>query len=126
LALALTAGMVSTVNPCGFAMLPAYLAWFVSDDSDVHLDLAQRLRRALGVIVSVAIGFMIVFTLVGLLMEAGVRIFMRYVPWAALVIGAGLVVVGVAMLAGSRVGGCRSPIVADRLTVDIGRWSVSA
>ncbi|MSV49377.1 MAG: cytochrome c biogenesis protein CcdA, partial [Actinobacteria bacterium] len=26
LALAFSAGMVATVNPCGFAMLPAYLA----------------------------------------------------------------------------------------------------
>ena len=28
-ALAITAGMVATVNPCGFALLPAYLAAFV-------------------------------------------------------------------------------------------------
>lgn len=29
LALAFTAGMVATVNPCGFAMLPAYLSYFL-------------------------------------------------------------------------------------------------
>ena len=29
LALAFTAGMVATVNPCGFAMLPAYLGYFL-------------------------------------------------------------------------------------------------
>ena len=28
-ALAFAAGLVSTVNPCGFAMLPAYLSYFV-------------------------------------------------------------------------------------------------
>ena len=28
-ALAFTAGMVATVNPCGFAMLPAYLSYFL-------------------------------------------------------------------------------------------------
>ena len=29
LALAFAAGMVATVNPCGFAMLPAYLSYFM-------------------------------------------------------------------------------------------------
>lgn len=81
-------------------MLPAYLAWFVSDDSDTDLDLTQRLRRALGVIAAVAAGFIVVFTIIGVLFEAGVRVFIDYVPWAALVIGAGLVIMGVAMLAG--------------------------
>jgi cytochrome c-type biogenesis protein len=27
---AFAAGMVATVNPCGFAMLPAYLGWFLA------------------------------------------------------------------------------------------------
>ena len=29
LALAFSAGMIATVNPCGFAMLPAYLSYFL-------------------------------------------------------------------------------------------------
>ena len=33
LVLALAAGMLATVNPCGFAMLPAYLAWFLGLDA---------------------------------------------------------------------------------------------
>ena len=32
-ALAFTAGMVATVNPCGFAMLPAYLSYFLGLES---------------------------------------------------------------------------------------------
>ena len=32
--LALTAGMLATVNPCGLPMLPAYLSFFISDGSD--------------------------------------------------------------------------------------------
>ena len=34
IALAFTAGLVATVNPCGFAMLPAYLSWYLEGDSD--------------------------------------------------------------------------------------------
>ncbi len=33
-ALALTAGMAATVNPCGFALLPAYLSAFIGLDDD--------------------------------------------------------------------------------------------
>ncbi|MBA2575429.1 MAG: hypothetical protein H0V05_02115 [Euzebyaceae bacterium] len=34
-ALAFTAGLVASVNPCGFAMLPAYLSFLIgSDDRD--------------------------------------------------------------------------------------------
>jgi cytochrome c-type biogenesis protein len=35
-AYALTVGMVATVNPCGFPMLPAYLSWFVGVDEDAR------------------------------------------------------------------------------------------
>ena len=32
---AFTAGLLSTVNPCGFAMLPAYLSFFMGlEDED--------------------------------------------------------------------------------------------
>lgn len=99
-ALAFTAGMVSTVNPCGFAMLPAYLALFVSGDTDVEIRSAQRFGRALGVITAVSLGFVFVFGAMGLLFQAGARIFIDYVPWAALAIGAGLVVIGGAMWRG--------------------------
>jgi cytochrome c-type biogenesis protein len=102
LALAFSAGMVSTVNPCGFAMLPAYLALFVSGDTDVEVRSAQRYGRALGVIAAVSVGFIVVFGAMGLLFQAGARIFIDYVPWAALAIGAGLVVVGGAMWMGWR------------------------
>ena len=32
-AYAFTTGMLATVNPCGFAMLPAYLSYFLGIDS---------------------------------------------------------------------------------------------
>ena len=51
-ALALTAGMAATVNPCGFALLPAYLSAFVGlDDGDevalVTQSSEEQLRGAL-------------------------------------------------------------------------------
>ena len=46
LALAFTTGMVATVNPCGFAMLPAYLSFFIGiedrDDDDPRASCGGR------------------------------------------------------------------------------------
>ena len=45
LAAAFTAGMIATVNPCGFAMLPAYLGFFLGRDDDELRARAARLRE---------------------------------------------------------------------------------
>lgn len=101
LALAFTAGLVATVNPCGFAMLPAYLAWFVGIESGENLPpLAARLSRALRVSALLSTTFVVVFGLVGVLVSVGAALITEVVPWLALVVGLGLVVGGVAMWRG--------------------------
>jgi len=103
LALAFTAGLVATVNPCGFAMLPAYLSWYLgTDDSPTGQPpvLADRPGRALVVGGTASLGFLVVFGITGSLITAGVRSFIDYMPWVALVIGAALAMLGVALLSG--------------------------
>ncbi|MGH9244875.1 MAG: cytochrome c biogenesis CcdA family protein [Acidimicrobiales bacterium] len=106
LALAFTAGLVATVNPCGFAMLPAYLSWYLGTDTtdttatDRPSPFVDRLGRALLVGGTVSVGFLIVFGIAGTLITAGVRSFIDYVPWVALLIGAALALLGIALLAG--------------------------
>lgn len=105
LALAITAGLVATVNPCGFAMLPAYLSWYIEGDrapggSAAQTTLADRLGRALLVGGIVSLGFLVVFGVTGTLITAGIRSFIDYVPWVAMIIGAALALLGVALLAG--------------------------
>jgi cytochrome c-type biogenesis protein len=101
LALAFTAGMVATVNPCGFAMLPAYLSWFVGVDGGDEAELlAVRLTRALWVSALVSLSFVVVFAAAGVLVTAGALVVIDVVPWLAALVGVGLVVMGVAMLRG--------------------------
>lgn len=101
LALAFTAGLVATLNPCGFVMLPAYLSWFVGTaDDEARPDVASRLARALAVSGVVSATFLVVFTAVGLLFSAGALVVVEVIPWLALVVGAGVVVLGVAMFRG--------------------------
>jgi cytochrome c-type biogenesis protein len=94
LAASLAAGMVATVNPCGFAMLPAYLGMIIGDRGSGR-------RSALLVGGAVSTGFVTVFLMSGVLVASGLRIVVTWIPWMALVIGLGLVAVGIAELRGA-------------------------
>lgn len=98
-AYAFTAGMVATVNPCGFAMLPAYLGFFLGTDDDER-DTLGSLLRGLLVGVTVSAGFMLLFALAGALV-AWTSVGVGHIsPWLTVVIGAILGIGGIAIAAG--------------------------
>ena len=99
LAIAFGSGMLATVNPCGFAMLPAYLGYFLGIDAHDR-DVRSSVARSLGVGLSVSAGFLIVFSVVGLAIYHVSASVDRWTPWATIVIGSGLVVLGIAMVRG--------------------------
>jgi cytochrome c biogenesis protein CcdA len=101
LAYAFTAGLVAAVNPCGFPMLPAYVSWFIGTDGD-DTDTSARVLRALGSALAVSLGFLAVFSALGVPINAGVSSIYRWMPWLTIVIGVALVMLGIAMLAGFR------------------------
>ncbi len=99
LALAFAAGMVATLNPCGFAMLPAYLSYFMGlQEEDRSRGSAVRSGFAVGAVVS--LGFFLVFGIAGFVITIGFRSLTAWIPWVALAVGIGVVGLGVAMLAG--------------------------
>jgi cytochrome c-type biogenesis protein len=102
------AGMLSTVNPCGFALLPAFFAYYLGKPAEAGLDgkpapLVTRVGQGFLVGLAVSVGFAAVFTVVGLLVSLGLRSLVGAVPWAAVVIGGGLVVLGAVFLTGGQV-----------------------
>ncbi len=98
-ALAFASGMLATVNPCGFAMLPAYLGYFLGVEGGER-DVRASVSRSLGVGLSVAAGFLLVFSVVGVAIYHLSASIYGWVPWATIVIGVALAVLGVAMLRG--------------------------
>lgn len=96
-ALALAAGMAATVNPCGFAMLPAYLAMFLGEEERPG---SASVGRAFAVSATLTAGFVAVFGLFGLAIAPLAVSIERYLPWATIVIGIGLVGMGIALLMG--------------------------
>lgn len=101
LALAFTAGMVATFNPCGFSLLPAYLGAFVVGD-EIGMSTERRLARAAGVSGAVAVGFIVVFASVGLIIDRIASETKQQLPWVTIVIGGMLVILGLAAVAGWR------------------------
>jgi cytochrome c-type biogenesis protein len=99
LAIAFATGMLATVNPCGFPLLPAYLSYFLgleTGDTSTRASVA----RSLSVGLSVAAGFLAVFALAGLASAHLSAQIERWAPWATIPIGLGLVVLGIAMVRG--------------------------
>lgn len=99
IALAFTAGMVATVNPCGFALLPAYLSYFLGLEED-DASQANSVIRALTVSAAVTAGFIVVFGLMGIVWSSVSGWLGTRLPYFTIVIGFGLVVLGIAMLRG--------------------------
>ena len=106
LALAFSAGMVATVNPCGFALLPAYLSYFLGLDDPSASPRADGtvgrtpVLRALAVSGAVTGGFLVVFGVMGLIWSSVSGWLAGRLPYFTIVIGVGLVVLGIAMLRG--------------------------
>ncbi|MGQ0826546.1 MAG: cytochrome c biogenesis CcdA family protein [Actinomycetota bacterium] len=98
IAYAFSAGMLATVNPCGFVMLPAYLSYLLGVDNATTPE--RPIGRAIAVSTTMAAGFLVVFAVAGTLVSAGIRFFIDYVPWAAIGIGALLIVLGGAVMLG--------------------------
>lgn len=99
LALAFATGMVATINPCGFAMLPAYLSYFLGME-DPSTSATAGVRRALAVGLAVSAGFLLVFGVMGILITQFSVAIQDKLPWVTIVIGVVLVGLGIAMLRG--------------------------
>lgn len=100
-ALALTAGMVAAVNPCGFSLLPAYLGYFVRGDDRAPAE--RRVVRAAESAALVTSGFVVVFVLFGLLLDTMLDSVREQLPWVTAVFGAVVVVLGAFAVAGRRI-----------------------
>ncbi len=98
---AFAAGMVAAVNPCGFALVPAYVGLYLGRDRGPD-GLPRRLLRAVLISLVVSSSFVLLFGMAGLLLSALASGLLRYLPWLGLTVGVGLVVAGAAMIAGFR------------------------
>lgn len=124
---ALVAGMVASVNPCGFVLLPTYLAYYLGDRNDearvrreapgVHGDAAgvrahavgvraeapsfwYGTRRALAVSATMSASFVMLFGLAGLAATVAASALTSSLPWLGTAIGVGLIALAGLLAAG--------------------------
>lgn len=97
--LAFGAGLLTPLSPCGFALLPAYLAAFLNPGGG-PVPAPARLRRALGAAGAITAGFTATLTSIGAALAAGLGTVIHLIPWAAAALGVVLITTGTAMLAG--------------------------
>ncbi|ATW50840.1 cytochrome c biogenesis CcdA family protein [Streptomyces peucetius] len=105
LAFALAAGALAAVNPCGFAMLPAYLTLFIAQNTGTDAPPARlaALGRALAATAAMTAGFLAVFGIFGLALAPIASTVQRWLPTVTIVIGAALLLLGIFMLTGRNV-----------------------
>lgn len=101
-ALALLAGAVAAFNPCGFALLPAYLALLVSGGPGEGAPARSlaAVQRAVRFAAGMTVGFVAVFGLFGAVVSPLALSVQRYLPVLTVVIGVLLAGLGVWLLSG--------------------------
>jgi cytochrome c biogenesis protein CcdA len=101
-AYALLLGVVAAFNPCGFALLPAYLTVLVTGTADARLPRAVAFRRAVTFGLAMTLGFLVVFLTFGLifgLVSLSIQgSVLPWFSWVTLVLGALIVALGIVLI----------------------------
>jgi cytochrome c biogenesis protein CcdA len=111
---AFVAGMVASVNPCGFVLLPAYLAYYLGGDPDGH-GRRRPAIRALAVSATVAASFALLFGLAGLLAGLAAAALVPVLPWLGTAVGVGLILLAGILASGRELTTSFAPRLAQHL-----------
>jgi cytochrome c-type biogenesis protein len=102
LSLAIVAGVLATFNPCGFALLPAYMGMIAA--ANEGRSKAQALVGGLRFASGMTVGFILLFGTFGLVFAPFASAISRYLPIVTIVVGILIVVLGFWLLLGRKVG----------------------
>jgi cytochrome c-type biogenesis protein len=109
-------GAVAAFNPCGFALVPAYLGLYLRDDL-TRTGLAARVSRSVAVAAVVGASFTALFGAVGAIFDVASAPIVRSLPWIGLGVGVLLTATGGLVLSGRHI----APSLPQRVAAAIGR-----
>lgn len=97
---ALGAGMVASVNPCGFLLLPSYISFNLGADGSGYYQTPPlwRAARALLLGASATVGFVLVFAGAGAVITLGGRWLTELFPHLGTLVGIAMAVTGIWLL----------------------------
>lgn len=102
LSLAIIAGVLATFNPCGFALLPAYMGMIAA--ANEGRSKAQALIGGLRFASGMTVGFILLFGTFGLVFAPFASAISRYLPIVTIIVGILIVALGFWLLLGRKVG----------------------
>lgn len=100
LSLSFIRGLVASINPCGFVLLPTYLMYFLGVSAADETARRAPISRALVVGAMVSSGFIVVFFAIGAVTQYWTTALFDNAKYATAVIGVLFVILGIAMLFG--------------------------
>jgi cytochrome c biogenesis protein CcdA len=108
---AFVAGMVASVNPCGFVLLPAYLGYYLGDGHDTR----RPTRRALAVSGTMTASFALLFGLAGMVAALAASALTSSLPWIGTAVGVGLILLAGVLASGRELTTSLGPRMAQHL-----------
>ena len=103
LVFALGAGVAAAFNPCGFAMLPAYLGLYLGANEPQSPSIVSQIGKALLIGATVSAGFVLLFALAGAVIALGARSALGSIlPWIGITIGILLTLVAAWLVSGGK------------------------
>jgi cytochrome c-type biogenesis protein len=108
---AFVAGMVASVNPCGFVLLPAYLGYYLGDGHDAR----RPTRRALAVSGTMTVSFALLFGLAGIVAALAASALTSSLAWIGTAIGVGLILLAGVLASGRELTTSLGPRMAQHL-----------
>jgi cytochrome c-type biogenesis protein len=103
LSLVIVAGVLATFNPCGFALLPAYMGMIAA--ANEGRSRAQALISGVRFASGMTVGFIVLFGTFGVVFAPFASAISRYLPVVTIVVGLVIVAFGFWLLLGRKVGG---------------------
>ena len=113
LSLSFVRGLIASINPCGFVLLPTYLMYFLGVSAVEDQARRAPIGRALLVGAMVSSGFITVFFAIGAVTQFWTASLLENTKYATAVVGALFVLLGIAMLFGYKL-----PFVTPSLQTD--------
>ena len=105
---AFSAGMLATINPCGFVMLPAFIAYQLGL-GNASQSIVIRLANSIIISLMVSAGFITLFGIIGFMISMGGAFIINAFPWFGLAAGISLSFLGLyAILAKKKIGFVRA------------------
>jgi len=121
---AFAVGMVSAVNPCGFALLPSFLGLYLGSATLERRSWSGQLARAFLVSVVMSASFVGLFGAAGLVLGVAGAAVGPLLPWLSVTVGVLLVLTAGRLLAGGTVSAVPAERLADALGGTTGRTGV--